>query len=250
MRTSKGIKGIIYRIYNSSASDKVLNMIDTRGRKVSILAKGVRKPNSKKSYSIDLGNFVQANIVEGYNVPILTEVKLINEFRNWKDTYQKIILLQYLCEIVDKFSFEDNPDYLLYQLFHDILIAKTDKVLFAAAGFSLEVLKVTGNLPQLEQSLSTEDNITQEGIYAIPGQIGYVSEKTNNELSLTTQPISINIYKTQKFILKQGTIKALRINLSPEEIEKMFKMHSEWIEIAIDNKLKSKEIYFKMKNHG
>ena len=43
---------------------------------------------------------------------------------------------------------------------------------------------------------------------------------------------------------------ALKINLSHEEIDKMFRMNSNWIEIAIESKLKSKEILLKMLNHG
>lgn len=249
MRTSKSIKGIVYRIYNSSASDKIINIIDVKGRKISVLCKGVRKPNSKKAYSIDLGNLVQASIVEGYAIPLLTEVKLINEFREWKNEIKKITILQFMCEIVDKFAFDDNPDFELYQLFHDVLNTNTDRSLFAAAGFCLEVLKITGHLPDLDQSISTEDEITPEGIYSVHGEIGYISDQTNDSTYSTTDPVSINIYKTQKYILNKGTLNALKINLSPEETDKMFRINSNWMELAIENKLKSKEILLKIVNH-
>lgn len=250
MRTSKSVKGIVYRIYNSSASDKIINIIDIKGRKISILCKGVRKPNSRKSYSIDLGNQIQANIVEGYAIPLLTEVKLTNEFRHWKNDIQSITILQFMCEIVDKFAFDDNPDFALYQLFFDILNSKTERPLFAAAGFCLEVLKITGHLPDLDQSISTEDAITPEGIYAVHGQIGYISDKTNSTNMTSSDPVSINIYKTQKYILNNGTLNALRINLNPAETERMFRINANWMELAIENKLKSKEILLKIINHG
>lgn len=250
MRTSKSSKGIIYRIYNSSASDKIINMIDNRGKKVSLIAKGVRKPNSKKAYSIDLGNYIQASIMEGYNIPILTEIKLLNEFRNWKSDINKITILQYMCEVVDKFSHDENPDYPLFQLFYDVVNTNTEKPLLAAAGFSLEVLKITGHLPELTQSISTEDTITEDGIYSVHGHIGYVSERANGHTGLTTEPVSINIYKTQKYILAKGTLNALKVNLSPAEIERLFRINSNWIELALENRLKSKEILLKILNNA
>lgn len=248
MRTSKQSKGIIYRIYNSSASDKIISIIDNKGKKITLIAKGVRKPNSKKAYSIDLGNYIQTSLVEGYNIPILTEVKLLNEFRNWKNDINRITILQYLCEVIDKFSLDENPDYPLFQLFYDVLNTNTDKPLLAAAGFSLEVLKITGHLPELAQSIFSEDLITENGIYSVHGQIGYVSEEANGRDGLTTEPVSINIYKTQKYILAKGTLNALKINLSPVETEKLFRITSNWIEFAIENKLKSKDILLKILN--
>src|SRR5690606_25470322 len=112
------------------------------------------------------------------------------------------ILLQYMCEAIDKFLVEENPDLKLFKVFRNILHVNTEKSLFAVSGFSLEVLDITGHLPNLSESIISDDILTAEGIYAPHNDIGYISQEGSNSNGIITEAINLNIYKTQKFILE------------------------------------------------
>src|SRR5690349_10124281 len=109
------IEGIIYRVYDSNAADKVITVLDTNGNKRALLAKGTKKQNSRKSHTIDLGNYVKVKIVEGYAVPVISEISLISENRNWKSELDKLVALQFMCEITDKFAIEENNDPRMFK---------------------------------------------------------------------------------------------------------------------------------------
>jgi len=242
MNQTKNFKGIIYKIFSSGPADKVVYLIDEEGRKNIFIAKGVKKQNSKKAYAIDLGNYLDIKIVEGYAVPILVETKALNEFTSWKKEYNRIILLQFFCEVIDKFCFEENKDAELFKVFYNTLILTTDKIFYQSAVFLLKILNSTGNLPQLNECVVTGEELSISNIYYSQDHIGYLSKKASNNIQEPLELISDRIIKTQKYIIDHSFQEALRVSLTKEEEVKMLLIEINWIENIIEKNLKSKEI--------
>jgi DNA repair protein RecO (recombination protein O) len=244
MNPTKNIQGIIYRIYNSGASDKIIYILDREGQKNTILAKGVKKQNSRKAHSIDLGNLIDGKVVEGYSLPILSEIKLIKEFSFWKNSYSKIVLLQFFCEVIDRFSFEGNSDKDIFEIFSEILeswkFAENDsgKELYLACIFILKILEITGHLPNLEESIISNNPLKSHSIYSIPESIGYVGEDDSGSFK---DKVPDRIYKTQRFIVATSIRDSARVKLERDEQVKLFKIHLDWLEQVTGN-LKSREM--------
>lgn len=237
MNPTANIKGIIYRMYNSSAADKVLYIIDHDGEKNIVIAKGVKKQNSKKAHSIDLCNYVNAKTVGGYNLPILTDIKLTDDFPHWKNDYRKIFYLHLFCEVIDKFCYEENKDAALFKILYNTLKQKTERVAYLASIFLLQILQTSGNLPELSRSIVSSDILASDSIYTLADNIGYVREdETQYGAKITDR-----IYKTQRFAVSAKISEALRVQLTADEEHELLKLHLGWIEQIIDQ-LKSKEL--------
>src|SRR5436190_15815901 len=236
---SKRIEGIIYRVYNSKESDKVINLLDKKGSKVSLLVKGVRKPKSRKAHTIDLCNYVTVNTIEGYTVPIANEISLKDEFLHWKKDFEKIVFLQFICEVIDKFSVEDSEDPELFNLLYSILKLKDIKdIRFLGSIFALKLLDITGNLPKLEECIVTFTKLIPGEIFWVNTEVGYVSK----EIQTPKEQIPDSVYKTQQFILRNSVENSLKINLAQNEKKQMFKLHLDWLEIILDGRLKSRKV--------
>ncbi len=239
MKPISSIEGIIYRIFDSNAADKVICVLDTDGNRKSLLAKGAKKQKSRKSHSIDLGNHVKVKIVEGYNVPIISEIKLVSENNIWKSDLTCLIGLQTLCEIIDKFAIEENNDPRIYKIFEGVLgLEEINNLELTLSIFILQILLVSGHLPKLNECIETGIAISSETALYKPGVVGYTSLENN------ATKVDPRLFKTQRFIEKSGLYSSLRIGLNHEESLKLLKLHMDWLETTIEKELKSKRILF------
>ncbi|MCA9386579.1 DNA repair protein RecO [Candidatus Dojkabacteria bacterium] len=213
---SKAFIGIIYRLYNSGATDKIVVAIDNKGSRLAMLAKGARKSSSKKSSYLEIGNYVKGSIIDGYAIPILNEVTVINEFSLWKKNVNGAIAIQFVCEIIDKFCIEDHEDLKLFNVFHDVLKRFDDNRLkMLLSIFCLKILDISGHTPE-------------------SAQLDFANDSNENS----------RIIKTQKFILNSPVELSIKVNLQPSEQEKMLQLHMHLIEEILEYPLKSRKILF------
>ncbi|MEO6729016.1 MAG: DNA repair protein RecO [Candidatus Dojkabacteria bacterium] len=243
MKSSQSYKGIIYRVFNSGSQDKVVYMILEDGAKFSSIAKSVKRDGSRKAHALEIGNLVTAKALPG-QLATLTEMSLLNEFTAWKKEFKSMALLQLLCEVIDDFCYEDNKDDELYKILYNTLEYGAEKQLFAVSIFLIKLLDHTGVLPELDKSLVDEEELNSENIYNIPGEVGYVSDKTvnSNHQYSSSEKIEPRIYKTQRYVLSVDVKEGLKIKLSGEEESNLFKLHLNWLENLMSVKIKSREI--------
>lgn len=205
----------MYRIYNASHDDKIVNVITDEGSKHASLIKGARKPNSKKSSFLEMGNLLTIKSIEGYAIPIVTDLSVSNEHSHWKKDYKSSIALQFMCDVVDKFCFESMEEKKLFSVFRDALESNLpSEVIYICAIFAIKILEATGHEPNFDE--------------------------------IDLEKVDDRIVKTQKFILRSDFKNSLRVNLSPDEKKKMLKLHVTWIENAIEKELKSRKVLYSM----
>ncbi|MCA9381376.1 DNA repair protein RecO [Candidatus Dojkabacteria bacterium] len=221
MRKTKNFEGILFRLYNSGAADKIAIIINKSGSKLVLLAKGAKKSTSKKSSYLEIGNYIKGSYLDGYAVPILNEVNIISEFSVWKKSVTGAVAIQFLCEVMDKFCIEEHDDKQLFLTFEETLKAFSEaRLKMLLAIFCLKILDISGHTPETAQ---------------------IELEETGN--------LSERLIKTQKFILKSPIELALKVNLTDQEQEKMLQLHVNLIEEILEYPLKSKSILFNiMKN--
>jgi DNA repair protein RecO len=229
--------GIIYRIFDTSVADKTINLIDSSGTKRVLIAKGVKKNNSKRSPAIEIGNLVKVNFTTGYNVDILTEISIVNEFANWKKDFDRMLLLQMVCEIIGNFVYEGNSDELIYKILYNTLSSTTNRSKYLIAIFALKILQVSGNLPDLGKDLYTDNQIGLDDSLITGDFVGYRISDINS-----ASIISDRVFKSQRFIENHDIETSLKLKLTEEEENKLFDLHTFWIEKIIDKPLKSKSV--------
>ncbi|SRR5260221_6950871 len=244
MNKSHNLKGIVYRMFNSGQADKIIYIMDLEGSKHILMAKGIKKPNSRKSNSIDLGNYIEAGILDGYQIPIITEIKLLDEFTAFKKNFNNMLFLQLICEVIDKVSLEGYKDDYLFKILYNTLNIKTDRIIYLVSIFLIQVMDRIGNLPQLNRCVITDEEMQADSLYFSQDYIGYISKNALRGSYITASPVPERIAKAQKFIAENSIEKSLRITLTAEEERKMLEIELSWFENIIEVSLKSKAIIF------
>lgn len=97
-------QGIILAQKNLGEADKILTIYTKDYGKITCVAKGVRRPLSKKSGHVELGNLCKCFIARGKNLDLLTEVELKKSFAVDNFSFEKANKIYHLLEIVDSLT--------------------------------------------------------------------------------------------------------------------------------------------------
>lgn len=115
-------EGIVLKHFNLGETDQIITFFTRSQGKLPLLARGIRKSNSKRAGSLDLFSLVKARAVSGRGqLDTLTEVQLLVSHQNWKKHLGRIALAYELCEIVDKLTPDNQPHPEVFDILHDSL---------------------------------------------------------------------------------------------------------------------------------
>lgn len=121
MSRSYKTEGIIIKRRNVGETDKILTIFTKHYGKIRVIAKGIRKINSRKAGNLELFNYCSFVIAEGRNFDIIMEVKPINIFSSWRKSLKKVGLAYYFAELVDKLTGERQANKAVFELLKNFL---------------------------------------------------------------------------------------------------------------------------------
>lgn len=169
-------EGIILKRINYGEADRILTIYTKHYGKVRAIAKGVRKMTSRKGGNVEAFNHATLFFVRGKNLDILTEVEVINSFKDWRKDLRKVGLAYYFCELVDKLTPDGQTNRPVFELLRGVLakigkentselVRNFEEKLLEELGFGVpEVLKnASGSLKSYIETV-TERKITSPKI--------------------------------------------------------------------------------------
>lgn len=110
------VTGVVIRRHNYQETDRIITLF-TRGEgKLSVIAKGLRRPTSKRLSSLQLFNLVKAQVIATRELGVITEVSLLDSFPAWRGQLGRVTLAYQLCETVDKLTAASSPHPEVYDL--------------------------------------------------------------------------------------------------------------------------------------
>lgn len=145
MTKSYKVQGIIIKRKNFGEADRILTVFTKDKGKIKILAKGVRRINSRRGPNIELFNQVSLAIHEGKTFDILTEAEVINTFPLVRKNLDLVSLAFHICEIVNGLCPEHQPHPKVYQMMLKVL---NELDLGLIHSFELNLLTELGYLPK------------------------------------------------------------------------------------------------------
>lgn len=83
---------------------------------MSYIAKGIRKPKSRKRGHLEIFSYINFHAVTGRGIDLMTEVEVIDDFTLVRKSLKKISLAYYICEVIGKITHEDETNLRLFNL--------------------------------------------------------------------------------------------------------------------------------------
>jgi len=117
-KQTENFEGLVLKNINYKDSDKIYTIFVRVLGKVSAKARGIRKFSSKRLSLLDSLNLVRIGLVGDNELKTITEVVLIDSFKNIKSDLSKLKTSLYLIEIVSSYLNESSE----YKDLFDLLI--------------------------------------------------------------------------------------------------------------------------------
>lgn len=136
----------VIKSINFSEADKILTVFGEYSGKFSIIAKGIRKINSKNRGNMQTLSTSDISYYEGRGLPILTESSLINmpEF----DSHMNIENVQRVLYILNKFLVEGDSNRRVFKLLQSLLSSELDSKRINK--FRIQLLREFGFLQEFD----------------------------------------------------------------------------------------------------
>ncbi|MEI6756013.1 MAG: DNA repair protein RecO [bacterium] len=133
-------------------ADRILTLLSEQHGKISVIARGVRKPKSKLAGGIELFSVSEITYLEGKgNLDTLISARLVENYENVVHQIDRVQLGYEFIKLLNKIT-EDDVDTEYFAVLRDALSALNDDSInhqFVEAWFAAQILKLEGHTPNL-----------------------------------------------------------------------------------------------------
>jgi DNA repair protein RecO len=231
------ITGFIFRLYDAKEADKVVHLLNTEGKKMTLYARGVKKPKSRKAYAIDLLNHVKVKLerAQGEMLPI-SEIQLIQQPRRLVQDYQGILCLQTVCEIISIFATEEVDEPALYKNVENILSVKEIRSYdLLLVQMIFRFLYVAGMLPKLQLDVGTGENLNDAAdVFFSDMRVGFSNSRQTGD---TVAPP--RLLKSLRFLLVYDFNAGQKLGLEKDEVDQLLQLAQTWLFLATQQELRT-----------
>jgi DNA repair protein RecO (recombination protein O) len=134
-------------------ADRLLTVYTPESGKLRLLAKGIRKPRSRKAGHLELFTRTELLVARGRNLDIITQAQTIDPYRALRSDLWRMSNACYVVELVDAFGEEQAENGPLYLLLSSALewICTSSDLPLTLRFVELSLLGLVGYRPQLFQ---------------------------------------------------------------------------------------------------
>jgi DNA repair protein RecO (recombination protein O) len=109
-------EGVVLARKNYSEADRILTVFTKNKGKLRLIAKGVRRPKSRKRGHIEIFSLINFSATKGKILDVITEVETINQFKAIRENLKKISVAYFLMEAILRLTQEEEKNELFYEI--------------------------------------------------------------------------------------------------------------------------------------
>jgi DNA repair protein RecO (recombination protein O) len=228
-------EGVVLKRSEFGEADRLTTIYTLEHGKLRVLAKGVRKPRSRKAGHLEPFTRVSLLIARGRNLDLITQAEGLETFPALKEDLEKLSQASYVVEMLDRLAYEEGEENrALYQLFVDTLRrleagqVNAQSVLLY---FELGLLDRVGYRPELFRCLGCDSEIRPEHQF-FSLQLGGLICPQCGRGSREHQPISLPALKVMRHYQRNHFEQASKAHVRGvvfEEIESIMEAYMTYL---------------------
>lgn len=109
-------EAVILARKNYGEADRLLVIFSKHYGKLRVIAKGIRRPTSRKKGALELFNHVRLFLAKGKNLDIITEAEAKDSFSGWRKDLTKVGVAYHLSELVTRLLPEHQEHKEVFEL--------------------------------------------------------------------------------------------------------------------------------------
>ncbi len=186
-------EAIVLKRTDFGEADRLLTLYSREFGKLRAVAKGARKPQSRKTGHVDLFMRTKFLLARSKSIPIITQAEMVEAYPALREDLMRMTLASYMAELLDQFAVEEDPNPPLYRLLSNGLgwCASGEQLPLAVRFYELHLLSLTGFQPQLFRCVGCNAPIEDQNQFFSAEMGGvlcpscYAKDKNGRSLSST-----------------------------------------------------------------
>ncbi len=222
-------------------ADCLLTLLTEQRGKVSAIAKGVRKPNSRLRGGVQLFTHNEMYLAEGRNLDVVTQSDSVEAFTLLQENMVTISAACYWGELLEAFSAEGQADAELFQLalagFH-ILCLAANEVIFR--GLEIKLLSQAGYRPYWDNCVTCGKTFAGQNRFVFSAELGGVlCGSCSNGIAANCTQEAIGVWQQ---LLRMDLSKIRRLKVSAQGLQVLDQLMEEYLLRQLERPLKSRSV--------
>ena len=157
-------EAIVLKRSDIGEADRLLTLYSRDYGKIRAVAKGARKPQTRKTGHVEL--FMRTNFMfaQGKTIDIITQAELIEAYPGVRDDLMRTTFTSYAAELLDRLTADEDRDIRKYNLLSEAIgwFETADDLMLAARYYELRLLSLAGFQPQLFHCIACGEAIEEQ----------------------------------------------------------------------------------------
>ena len=210
------VEAIVIRHNDWGEADRLLGLFTRELGKIRAIAKGIRKPISRKAGHLE--PFTRSNLLlaRGRDLYIVTQAEMINAYTPLKDDLVLLGYASYIMELLERFTYEEGENRSLYRLLTNTLerLSSGYNPTLVVRYFEIRLLDLLGFRPQLFTCTKCETEIKAEDQY-FSSELGGVLCPECGSKTPGSRPISMQALKYLRHFQRSNFTDSTRAQIPP-----------------------------------
>jgi len=193
-------RGLVLKVAGYGESDKIVTLYSPDIGRVTAIAKGAKR--SKQRFVNKLEEFTLLDISyrtsRSSSLLFLSEADLATPFLSLRTMHQRYVVAMLACEVIIRFTREQDPDKEIFALLLWLLDAVDRGVqpLQTAALFHLRLLGACGYQPELNHCCSCRQRVDNRRSFALlPANGALICNRCNSQVQQSNFSLSLQTIK-------------------------------------------------------
>ena len=237
-------EAIVLRRQDFGEADRLLTLFTPDRGKLRVVAKGIRKPRSRKAGHLELFTRVGLLLASGRDLDIVAQAQMTEAYRPLREDLVRGAHAHYAVELLDRFTPEHQEAPELYQLLADMLgwlsAAPPERASLIARYYELHVLALAGFQPELRTCVAGGEKIVAEDQYFSVLQGGALCARCG-EHRPGLIPVTVDGLRYLRYFQSQPYPKVAALSLPARVLAEMEHVLQRYIVFVLERQLKSVE---------
>ncbi len=244
-------EAIVLKRTDFGEADRLLTLYSREKGKIKAVAKGARKPQSRKTGHVELFMRSQFLFAQGRDLAIITQAEMVDGYEALRGDLVRTTYAAYAGELLDRFTVENDRHTGIYKLLADALgwLANTDDLMLAARYYELRLLSLTGFQPQLFKCVACGDPIAEQDQF-FSAELGGLLCPDCHTTDRRAQPISSIAVKVLRYLQTRewATVVVLQLKRPLQhELERLMHYYLTYI---LERNLKSVDFLHRLREEA
>lgn len=194
-------EAIVLRRQDLGETDRILTLYTPHHGKLRAIAKGIRKPTSRKAGHLELFMRVDVLLARGRNLDILTQAEMLDAFQPLRTDLVRATYAAHFVELLDAFTQDEDPSPVLYRLLASGLgwLTTTGDLPRTARYYELSILEIAGYRPELFRCVVCGDELQPVNQFYSVELGGVVCPRCGHDRG-QARPLSLNALKVLRYL--------------------------------------------------